>query len=126
MPFTDTSAVEKVVFNVVVNWLVDNTTRSLKQILNDLDGSLSGAPLDGYRLTKPTYNKMCADASSQLQKTLGRLVNLDPDWRDDHVDDPVNGFISAVTIEIVNSSLTKVGKGALAWSIAKQGVQRPD
>lgn len=121
MPFTDASAVEKVVFNVVINWLTaQEPDRSLQEILDDLDGTFTGKPPDGYDMQPQTYTKMCNEISAQIQKTLGRAVNLSLPWRNKHKNDSVNSFISSVTIEIVNSKLTTIGKGALSWSMAKK------
>lgn len=123
MPFTDTSAIEKVVFNTVINWLGDqNPDRSHQEILDDLDGTFSGPPPAGYAMQPQTYGKLCDDISAQMQKTLGRAVNLPTAWRNKHANDTVNAFIASVTIEIVSAKLTKIGRGALTWSMAKQQV----
>jgi|SRR5580692_539713 hypothetical protein len=120
MPFTDTSAVEKVVYNVVINWLADQQNASDQEIQNNLDWTLSGTPPNGYNMQPQAYTKMCNEISTQIQKTLGRAVNLGVPWRNKHKNDSVNAFIAAVTIEIVNAKLTNIGKGAVTWSMAKQ------
>jgi hypothetical protein len=119
MPFTNTSSIEKVVYNVVVNWLADEQDENDNDIQNNLDWTLTGAPPNGYSMQPQTYTKMCNDISAQIQKTLGRAVNLNLAWRNKNRNDTVNAFIAAVTIEIVKAKLTNIGKGAVKWSITK-------
>lgn len=119
MPFTDLNAVQKVVYNIIVNWLADWQHKSTVTIQSRLDWTLTGTPPNGYDMQQQTYTKLCSDTSSQVKKALGRDLILKIAWRTKHKNDSVSAFITAVSIEVVSAKLTTAGKGALKWSSEK-------
>jgi hypothetical protein len=119
MPFTDPLAVERVVYNVIVNWLADWQKKDPKVIQQRLNWTLTGKPPNGFDMQPQTYTTMCSQVSAQIQTSLGRAVTLPQSWRQTHKDDSVATFIGALTVEILSAKLTSTGKGALTWSLTK-------